>query len=96
MLRAGLIRRLAAGIYTWLPLGLKVLQKVEAIIREEMNRAGAVELVMPVVQPRSCGRSPAAGRPTGRSSCASRTATSATSCSSPRPRRSSPTSRVAS
>ncbi|HEV8108841.1 MAG TPA: proline--tRNA ligase [Burkholderiales bacterium] len=51
MLRAGLIRRLAAGIYTWLPLGLKVLQKVEAIIRDEMNRAGAVELVMPVVQP---------------------------------------------
>ncbi|MFL6563498.1 MAG: proline--tRNA ligase, partial [Burkholderiales bacterium] len=51
MLRAGLLRRLAAGIYTWLPLGLKVLQKVEAIIREEMNRAGAVELVMPVVQP---------------------------------------------
>jgi prolyl-tRNA synthetase len=51
MLRAGLIRRQAAGIYTWLPLGLKVLRKVEAIIREEMNRAGAVELVMPVVQP---------------------------------------------
>src|SRR3954468_13686113 len=51
MLRAGLVRRLAAGVYTWLPLGLKVLQKVEAIIREEMNRAGAVELVMPVVQP---------------------------------------------
>ena len=51
MLRAGLIRRLAAGIYSWLPLGLKVLRKVEAIIREEMNRAGALELVMPVVQP---------------------------------------------
>src|SRR5689334_10073876 len=51
MLRAGLIRRLAAGVYTWLPLGLKVLQKVEAIVREEMNRAGALELVMPVVQP---------------------------------------------
>ena len=51
MLRAGLIRRLAAGIYTWLPLGLKVLRKVEAVIREEMNRAGAVELAMPVVQP---------------------------------------------
>jgi prolyl-tRNA synthetase len=51
MLRAGLIRRLAAGIYTWLPLGLKVLRKVEAIIREEMNRAGALELAMPVVQP---------------------------------------------
>jgi prolyl-tRNA synthetase len=51
MLRAGLIRRLAAGVYTWLPLGLKVLQKVEAVVRQEMNRAGAVELVMPVVQP---------------------------------------------
>jgi prolyl-tRNA synthetase len=51
MLRAGLVRRLAAGIYTWLPLGLRVLRKVEAIIREEMNRAGAVELAMPVVQP---------------------------------------------
>jgi prolyl-tRNA synthetase len=51
MLRAGLIRRLTAGIYTWLPLGLKVLRKVETIVREEMNRAGALELVMPVVQP---------------------------------------------
>ena len=51
MLRAGLIRRLAAGLYSWLPLGLRVLQKVERIIREEMNRAGALEVVMPVVQP---------------------------------------------
>ena len=51
MLRASMIRRLAAGIYTWLPLGLKVLRKVEAIVREEMNRAGAIELSMPVVQP---------------------------------------------
>jgi prolyl-tRNA synthetase len=51
MLRAGLIRRLAAGIYTWLPLGLRVQRKIEAIVREEMNRAGAVELSMPVVQP---------------------------------------------
>jgi len=51
MLRAGLIRRLAAGLYTWLPLGLRVLRKVEAIIREEMNRAGAIELLMPTVQP---------------------------------------------
>ncbi len=51
MLRAGMIRRLAAGIYTWLPLGLRVLRKVEAIVREEMNRAGAIELMMPVVQP---------------------------------------------
>ncbi|MFA6311379.1 MAG: proline--tRNA ligase [Sterolibacterium sp.] len=51
MLRAGLIRRLAGGIYTWMPLGLRVLRKVEAIVREEMNRAGALELFMPAVQP---------------------------------------------
>jgi prolyl-tRNA synthetase len=51
MLRAGLIRRLAAGIYTWLPMGLRVLRKVEAIVREEMNRAGAFELIMPTIQP---------------------------------------------
>ena len=51
MLRAGLIRRLAAGIYTWLPLGLRTLRKVEAIIRQEMNHAGALELLMPAVQP---------------------------------------------
>src|SRR2546428_8644687 len=51
MLRAGLIRRLAAGIYSWLRLGLKVLRKVEAVVRQEMNRAGAIELSMPVVQP---------------------------------------------
>ena len=51
MLRAGLIRRLAAGMYTWLPIGLRVLRKVETIIREEMNRAGAIELLMPTVQP---------------------------------------------
>jgi prolyl-tRNA synthetase len=51
MLRASLIRRLAAGIYTWLPLGTRIVRKVEQIIREEMNRAGAIELVMPVVQP---------------------------------------------
>lgn len=51
MIRAGYVRRLAAGIYTWLPLGLRVLRKVEAVVREEMNRAGAIELVMPAVQP---------------------------------------------
>jgi prolyl-tRNA synthetase len=51
MLRAGLIRRLAAGLYTWLPMGLRTLQKVERIVREEMNRAGALELCMPTVQP---------------------------------------------
>ena len=51
MLRAGLIKRLAGGIYTWMPLGLRILRKVENIIREEMNRAGAVELLMPAVVP---------------------------------------------
>ena len=51
MLRAGLIRRLAAGIYTWTPLGLRTLRKVEHIIREEMDRAGALEVLMPAVQP---------------------------------------------
>ena len=51
MLRAGLIRRLTAGIFTWMPLGLRVLRKVEAIVREEMDRAGALELLMPAVQP---------------------------------------------
>jgi len=51
MLRAGLIRRLAGGLYSWLPLGLRTLRKVERIIREEMDRSGALELIMPVVQP---------------------------------------------
>ena len=51
MLRAGLIKRLAGGIYTWMPVGLRVLRKVENIVREEMDRAGAIELLMPAVQP---------------------------------------------
>ena len=51
MLRAGMIRRLAAGLYSWLPLGLRTLKKVERIIREEMDRAGALELCMPTIQP---------------------------------------------
>lgn len=51
MLRAGLIRRLGSGLYTWMPLGLKVLRKIENIIREEMNQAGALEMLMPAVQP---------------------------------------------
>jgi len=51
MLRAGLIRKLASGLYNWLPLGLRVLRKVEAIVREEMNNAGSQEVLMPVVQP---------------------------------------------
>ncbi|HEX7436790.1 MAG TPA: proline--tRNA ligase, partial [Caldimonas sp.] len=51
MLRAGFIKRLSAGIYSYMPMGLRVIRKVEAIVRDEMNRAGAVELLMPVVQP---------------------------------------------
>ncbi len=51
MLRAGMIRPLASGLYTWTPLGLKVLRKVEAVVREEMNKAGALECLMPVSQP---------------------------------------------
>ncbi|BAN68707.1 proline--tRNA ligase [endosymbiont of unidentified scaly snail isolate Monju] len=51
MLRAGMIRKLASGLYTWLPLGLRVLRKVETIVREEMDRAGALEVLMPAVQP---------------------------------------------
>ncbi|WP_341675630.1 proline--tRNA ligase [Niveibacterium sp. SC-1] len=51
MLRAGLIKKVAAGIYNWMPMGLRVLRKVEQVVREEMDRAGAIELLMPVVQP---------------------------------------------
>jgi prolyl-tRNA synthetase len=65
MLRAGYIKRVAAGIYTWMPLGLRVLRKVENIVREEMNTAGALELLMPAVQPfelwEESGRGPAYG-----------------------------------
>ncbi len=51
MLRAGMIRRLASGLFTWMPIGLRVLKKIEAVVREEMDRAGALELLMPAVQP---------------------------------------------
>lgn len=52
MLKAGMIRKLAAGLYTWSPLGLRVMRKVEAVVREEMNRAGAIEILMPTIQPK--------------------------------------------
>ena len=51
MLRAGLIRKLSSGLYTWMPIGLRVLRRVERVVREEMDRAGALELAMPMVQP---------------------------------------------
>ncbi len=95
MLRAGMIKRLAAGIYTWLPLGVRVLRKVEAIVREEMDRAGRDRAAD---AGRAARRAVAGVRPLGRntapSCCASRTGTNATSSSSRRPRRSSPTSRA--
>ena len=55
MLRAGMVRKLASGLYSWLPLGLRSLRKVETIVREEMNAVGAQELLMPVVQPAELG-----------------------------------------
>ena len=51
MLRAGMIRKLASGLYSWLPMGLRVLRKVERIVREEMDKSGAQEVLMPAVQP---------------------------------------------
>src|SRR4051794_21711888 len=51
MLRAGMIKKLGSGIYSWMPLGLRTLRKVEQIVREEMNRAGALEALLPAVQP---------------------------------------------
>ena len=52
MLKAGMIRKPAAGLYTWSPLGLRVMRKVEAVVREEMNRGGAIEMAMPSIQPK--------------------------------------------
>src|SRR6478752_9365110 len=66
MLRAGMIRQSSAGIYAFLPLGLRVLRKIEQIVREEQNRAGAIELLMPTIQPadlwRESGRYEAYGK----------------------------------
>src|ERR1043166_6868462 len=58
MLRAGMMRQEAAGIYAWLPLGFRVLKKIEQIVREEINRAGAIEILMPPLQPSARGREP--------------------------------------
>ena len=56
MLRSGMIRKLSAGIYSWMPLGLRTLRKVEQVVREEMNRAGALETYLPHVAPAERGR----------------------------------------
>ena len=86
MLRAGLIRQTAAGIYAWLPLGFRVLKRIEQIVREEQDRAGAIELLMPTIQSADLWRQSGATTPTGRRCCASPTATAAR-CSTGRPTR---------
>jgi prolyl-tRNA synthetase len=78
MLRAGMIRQASAGIYSWLPLGLLVLRKIENIVREEQDRAGALELLMPTIQPAELWQE--------RRCCASATATSARCCTGRRTR----------
>ena len=79
MLRAGMIRQEAAGIYAWLPLGLRVLKKIEQIVREEQDRAGAIEMLMPTHAARpTCGARAGRYDDYGRRCCASRTGTSAT------------------
>jgi prolyl-tRNA synthetase len=86
MLRAGMIRQSSAGIYSWLPLGLRVLRKVEAIVREEQDAAGAQELLMPTIQAADLWRESGRYEDTGRRCCASPTGISAT-CSMARPMR---------
>ena len=69
MLRAGMIRKLASGLYTWLPTGVRVLKKVENIVREEMNNAGAIEVSMPVVSHLNCGKRVVVGNSMARNCC---------------------------
>jgi prolyl-tRNA synthetase len=78
MVRAGLVRQLAAGIYVYLPLGQRVMDKINAIIREEINAIGGQEITMPVIHRRNCGRSRAAGTPSGTRCSDSKTGTSGT------------------
>ena len=86
MLRAGLVRQTAAGIYAWLPLGFRVLQKIEQIVREEQDRAGAQEMLMPTIQSADLWRESGAMMPTAPKCCASATGTTAR-CSMVRPTR---------
>jgi prolyl-tRNA synthetase len=90
LLRAGLCRKLTGGLYTFLPLGLRVLRKVEQIIREEMNRAGALEVLMPALQPPEIWQKSAATRPHATCCTRSRTARTRNGCWARRTRRSSP------
>ena len=92
MLRAGLVQQLAAGIYCYLPLGWTVMRKIEQIIREEMDRAGGQEVLMPALQPAELWEQSGRIETMARRSSTSRTAASATSSSARRTRRSSSTS----
>ena len=93
LVRAGMIRQVARGIYDLLPLGLRVVRRVERIVREEMDRAGAQEILMPAVIPAELWQESGRWEQLRQASCcASRTATTATSASARRTRRSSPTS----
>jgi prolyl-tRNA synthetase len=87
MLRAGMIKQQAAGIYSWLPLGFKVLRRIEQIVHEEQVRAGHIPLLMPTLQPADLWRESAATTTTARRCCASPTATSATCSMGPPTRR---------
>ena len=81
MLQAGLVRQTAAGIYAWLPLGLRVLNKIADIVREEQDKAGAIELLMPTMQSADLWRQSDTTMPTVPRCFESRTATTATCCS---------------
>ena len=96
MLKAGMIRKLAAGLYTWSPLGLRVLRKVEKAVREEMDAAGAIELLMPTIQPQELWEETDAGRSSAASCSRSRTARKPATATVPPRRKSSPTSRATS
>ena len=87
LLRAGMIRKVASGIYNYLPLGRRVLAKVEGIVREEIDRAGALEVLLPAVQPGELWQESGRWANMAKSCCASWTATSGNTASGPPTRR---------
>src|SRR5260363_409257 len=84
MIRSGMIQRIAAGIYAFMPLGVRVMRKIEAIVRGEMNRAGALEALMPMVQPAGLWRYHSVWRGTGLSYCVLKTVMRVILCWGPR------------
>lgn len=91
MTRAGMIKKLGAGVYSYMPMGLRVIRKVEAIVHEEMNRAGAIEMTMPVIQPAELWQETGRFEKWAPSCCASKTAMAAILWSSQPAKKSSPT-----